>query len=534
MSEFLEKLQIEVASYQESFQLLSKAHNLKELAKSFFHTVSGNLMVSKINIYYQPGSGKEWQPLHIKAGNFNISEYSNHEKDRIFHTNDSQTSLFVQLSMVDGSLFAILLGNKLSNKPYDDFDKITVQRLSLLLDNAYQVYLNKKKEKELIFSLNQRVLQLNSLVDTGIEISRLDHGSGILELALNRVISLTNASKGVLIVTEKNRLINKIYFPARFKERAIQKDGNLIESKFKFGGKIYSLKLFEKESRRGVIAFDQTDQLLLDSFARQVNVTLENHFLHEEALEKQRIEQDVAVAAAIQQRIIPEKLPDIEGYDIAGINIPSKQVGGDYYDCVALKDGRYALVMADVSGKGISAALLVSTLQASLHAYLDNPFKLTELVQKLNMVIFKAATLEKYITAFFAILDPKTGELETVSAGHNPTYIIREKNKIDEFKTGGIPLGMMGLPFPYTSKTTSLNPGDRLLLYTDGVTEAMNENEEEFDEVIGFEKYVKKNAKPKIPAQTFIDKLMADIDNFTGSTPQSDDITAFYLLRNSE
>ena len=532
MSELIEKLQIEVSSYQESFQLLSRARNLKELAKSFFHTICGNLMVPNINIYFLNKNEDKWNPLYIKDEKFDIYECISLKKDKINYLNDSRTCLFITLSMVDGSSFALMMGNKLNKEPYNDFDQITIQRLGILLDNAYQVFLNKKKEKELIFSLNQKVLQLNSLVDTGIELSRLDHGSGILELALNRVISLTNASKGLLVITEKNRVLNKIYFPSKFPERVIGKNGNRIESKFKFGKKNYSLKLFDKESRRGIASFDETDQLLLDSFARQVNVTLENHFLHEEALEKQRIEQDVAVAAAIQQRIIPKSLPNIDGYDLAGINIPTKHVGGDYYDCIQLKDGRFALVMADVSGKGISAALLVSTLQASLHAYLDNPFKLPELVQRLNMVIFKAATIEKYITAFFAILDPKTGELETVNAGHNPTYIVRANKKFEELKTGGIPLGMMGLPFPYTSKITALNPGDRLLLYTDGVTEAMNENEEEFDDVIGFEKYVKKNAKSGVLAKEFIDQLIKDIEIFTGNTPQSDDITAFYLLRN--
>jgi sigma-B regulation protein RsbU (phosphoserine phosphatase) len=532
MSSLIDKLQIEVSSYQESFQLLSKARNLKELAKSFFHTISGNLMVTKVNIYFKPKQDDDWQPLFIKDDTFDIEACINLKKDKINYLNDIRTCLILTLVMVDGSSFALMLGKKLDKKAYDEFDQITIQRLGILLDNAYQVFLNKKKEKELVFSLNHRVLQLNSLVDTGIEISRLGQGNDILELALNRVISLTNASKGILIVTEKNRVLNKIYFPTKFKERSLERNGNLIESRFKFDRKKYSLKLFDKESRRGIISFDETDQLLLDSFARQVNVTLENHFLHEEALEKQRIEQDVSVAATIQQRIIPENLPEIEGYDIAGINIPSKQVGGDYYDCFILKDGRYALVMADVSGKGISAALLVSTLQASLHAYLDSPFKLTNLVQKLNVVIFEAATIEKYITAFFAILNPKTGELEAVNAGHNPTYIIRGKNKIEELKTGGIPLGMMGLPFPYTSSTTILNPGDRLVLYTDGVTEAMNENEEEFDDVIGFEKCVKKNAKPGISSQAFIDQLIKDLEAFTGNTPQSDDITAFYLLRN--
>ena len=234
MSELIEKLQFEVSSYQESFQLLSRARNLKELAKSFFHTICGNLMVPKINIYFLNKNDDNWQPLFIKDDKFDIIECINLKKDEINYLNESHTCLFLTLSMVDGSSFALMLGNKLDKEAYDDFDRITVQRLGLLLDNAYQVFLNKKKEKELVFSLNQKVLQLNSLVDTGIEISRLNHGSGILELALNRVISLTNASKGVLIVSEKNRVLNKIYFPSKFKERLLEKNGNLIEYKFKF------------------------------------------------------------------------------------------------------------------------------------------------------------------------------------------------------------------------------------------------------------------------------------------------------------
>jgi hypothetical protein len=151
MNSLIEKLQIEVSSYQESFQLLSKARNLKELAKSFFHTVSGNLMVTKVNIYFRNKQDDDWQPLFIKEDKFDIKECIRLKKDKINYLNDAHTCLSLTLSMVDGSSFVLMLGEKLGKKSYDEFDQITIQRLGILLDNAYQVYLNKKKEKDLIF-----------------------------------------------------------------------------------------------------------------------------------------------------------------------------------------------------------------------------------------------------------------------------------------------------------------------------------------------------------------------------------------------
>ena len=113
-------------------------------------------------------------------------------------------------------------------------------------------------------------------------------------------------------------------------------------------------------------SFNELDGLLLQAVSRQVRASLENEYLLDQSLEKERIEKELALAAAIQQKIIPKDLPKIEGYQLAGINIPSKEVGGDYYDCIELGIGKFALIMADVAGKGISAALLVNTLNAAL------------------------------------------------------------------------------------------------------------------------------------------------------------------------
>ncbi len=159
---------------------------------------------------------------------------------------------------------------------------------------------------------------------------------------------------------------------------------------------------------------------------RQVSASIENEFLHQQALDKERIEQELNVAASIQQRIIPKELSKIEGYDIAGINIPSKEVGGDYYDCISLNNGKLALVIADVAGKGISAALLVNTLHAALYSYLDFNIPLVEIFDKLNKLIYKSSPSDKFITCFTAILDPETGALDAVNAGHNPIFLLRK------------------------------------------------------------------------------------------------------------
>ncbi|HMK39738.1 MAG TPA: PP2C family protein-serine/threonine phosphatase, partial [Bacteroidota bacterium] len=256
---------------------------------------------------------------------------------------------------------------------------------------------------------------------------------------------------------------------------------------------------------------------------------LENMYLHREALEKQKIEQDIAVAASIQQRILPKSLPVIEGYDISGVNIPSKSVGGDYYDCIPISDGRFAMVIADVAGKGIPAALLVSSFHAYLTAYLEASLPLVELASRLNRVISRASTEDKFITAYFALLAPSSGVLESLNAGHNPVFVRRADGTLQELTQGGIPLGMLDMDFPYQSETLTLGKGERLLLYTDGIPEATDARQRLYEEDFPLKKFFTGNVPPK--AETFIQELIADVKKFTGSAPQNDDITALYLLK---
>jgi len=529
--EIIDRLSFQIHSLQEGFDILGKSRSLEELGRQFMHIIRGSLMISDINIYFLQKNHQEWKALQInneESRNF-VDRFAPNGNFDVCYLDHEVFKVIITLPMIDRSHFGLIIGEKLDKSNYSDIDRITLQIFVQLLDSGYQVYRNRMKEKDLVFSLNQRVLQLNSLIDTGIEISKLKQDTSLQHLALDRVVALTNAAKGMLKITHGTRVKDKYFFPAPFKYRTLEREGCCISTEFRFRDDLYLFKLFQKESRSGVVPFDGTDQLLLDAFARQTHVALENNFLHKEALEKQKIDQDISVAATIQQRILPEKLPEIDGYEIAGINIPTLFVGGDYYDCIALPDNKYALVIADVSGKGVPASLLVSSLHASLTAYLESGIPLSELAGRLNKVIYNASTEDKYITFYTGILDTKNHTLESLNAGHNPPYLHHQNGKIQELKTGGIPFGMMGLEFPYESEFINITPGQCLLLYTDGVTEAMNDKEEEYDDVYPLKSFLKEHIDKN--AGMFINDLIRDIKEFTADTPQSDDITALYLRR---
>jgi serine phosphatase RsbU (regulator of sigma subunit) len=429
----------------------------------------------------------------------------------------------------DRTQAALAVQRAASDAPFTEFDLAALRLFLLPLDSAYQERLHARNQKDMVFSLNHRVLQLTSLIDTGIEVSKLDNAGTVHRLALQRAASLTNASKGFVTIASGDRVRETVTFPEGGAVAATASGGTNITAGFTFGGDTYTFGLFEKESRSGVIPFEDTDQMLLEALSRQVHASLENRSLLQQALDKEKMERDLALAASIQQLIIPKSLPAVQGYDIAGINIPTKSVGGDYYDCIPLPDGRYALIVADVAGKGIPAALLVSSLHAYLQAYLASSISLVELSRRLNKAICQSSPDDKFITAFIAALTPATGEVESVNLGHNTVYHLRSDGNVAELNDGGLALGMLDIDFPYQTQKVTIEKGERLLLYSDGIPEAMNADDQLFDSVLPLAAYLVKNRPDR--AEKFITDLVREIKSFTADTPQSDDITALYLMR---
>lgn len=270
------------------------------------------------------------------------------------------------------------------------------------------------------------------------------------------------------------------------------------------------------------------DVEFLSALGNLALVSIQNSFLIEEQIEKERLEEEMRLARSIQERLLPQKIPVVEGYELAAVAIPSRFVGGDYYDLVELEGDRVLLAVADVTGKGVPASLLMANLQASLHVMIPMELSLEEAVVHINRVICDNTDFDKFITFFVTILDRATGKMDYVNAGHNPPAIIRADGSIELLETGGLLLGVMkGLG--YEKGQAELRSGDVLAMFTDGVTEAMSSSSEEYGE---------ERLEPLLvelrheSAEVILDAVQADVTAFTdGVAVLSDDLTMVVLKR---
>lgn len=266
--------------------------------------------------------------------------------------------------------------------------------------------------------------------------------------------------------------------------------------------------------------FSNDDIKFLDLLSLDACLAIENSRLFKEALEKERIEKELEVAASIQKMILPKTIPQIDGFEIAGMNVPTKQVGGDYFDVISLPDGKVALVIADASGKGVPAALLITTLQACLRAYLESNLSLEELMQRVNRAILRNSTENKFITFFIGILDPGSRKLEIVNAGHYPPLIARNCNLL-KVRNTGVLLGCFESA-SFVRKEYLLESHDVLVMFTDGITEANNAKGEMYGDQ-RLEKIITENCTKT--ALELKEVIYKDVKVFEGSAEQTDDIT---------
>ncbi len=269
--------------------------------------------------------------------------------------------------------------------------------------------------------------------------------------------------------------------------------------------------------------YTQQDFEFLYSLGNLAIISIENARLFQEAIEKQRMEDELNIAREIQQGLLPEELPTITGFDIAAINIPSLQVGGDYYDVVEKSQNEFAIAIGDVSGKGAPAALLMANVQASLRALTPTCVSVAQTTGHINdLICANTKSGSKFITFFWGILNVATRQFRYSNAGHNPPYLLRADGSVELLDKGGLILGIFKTGSPYEEGIVSLNKGDTLVLYTDGISEAMNAANEEFTEE-RLQSVLQKSV-PK-PAKDIIKDIQAAVEAHTQGTPQSDDIT---------
>jgi sigma-B regulation protein RsbU (phosphoserine phosphatase) len=286
--------------------------------------------------------------------------------------------------------------------------------------------------------------------------------------------------------------------------------------------------------KRSEAAYSKSDLHLLQVLASQTGMALEvselAHSLAHEAAQRERVNREIEIAHEVQERLFPQTMPAIPGASVAGHCRPAQGVGGDYYDVFPLQDGRIGIAIGDVSGKGISAALLMASLRASLRGVtLDNPREFAKLMDKVNRLVYEASASNRYATFFFGALDPVTRVLECVNAGHNAPLVLRHKpdgaSEILRLEADGPVVGL--LPFAsYTEQSLQLEAGDLLVTYTDGISEAMTHDDEEWGEERMMEAAA---ASSQGSAESVLKAIFAEADKFTAGAPQHDDMTLLIL-----
>jgi sigma-B regulation protein RsbU (phosphoserine phosphatase) len=297
-----------------------------------------------------------------------------------------------------------------------------------------------------------------------------------------------------------------------------------------------AVPLFDEDKVLGILYADTTNPMhsynddYLRLFATIGNIIasrLVNFVLLQERQQKQIYESELRRATQIQSDLLPREIPQIEGYDIYAVQEQCRAVGGDLYDLHRLPDGKLLFMVADVSGKGLGAALLMSNILASFRIlYDDERIDLNRLVNQVSLQLYKYTSSSLFATLFIGLLDPIRHQLNFINAGHNPPMLFRQDGGLKHLEPSGTMIGAFDF-CSWSEDSSEFGVGDQLIIYTDGVTEAGIEDEEYSDQRL--EKLVVDNNKdnPKNLAQ----KIMNDIDNFTGNADQSDDITMVIIKR---
>ncbi|OGG52161.1 MAG: hypothetical protein A3F84_18000 [Candidatus Handelsmanbacteria bacterium RIFCSPLOWO2_12_FULL_64_10] len=286
------------------------------------------------------------------------------------------------------------------------------------------------------------------------------------------------------------------------------------------------LGVVELLNKEGDQRFDEWDLSLIQVFANQAGIALDNARLHREALERQRIETELALAARIQRGLLPGTLPQPEGVEVAGMSVACEEVAGDYYDVIPLCEGRFGLAIADVSGKGIPAALLMSSVRTALYAEVRGDLPLPEVMSRMNDLLYREGS-GTFATCVYAVLDPRTYGLKVANAGHNFPFLLRTDGTCERLRSTGLPLGLLPTgTIPFTDLEGALHPGDSLILYTDGVPEASRGDQEQFGEA-RLEELVCDNRE--LSADALRQRIYDEVLTFIGDARRSDDITVMVL-----
>lgn len=272
-------------------------------------------------------------------------------------------------------------------------------------------------------------------------------------------------------------------------------------------------------------SFTEEDEIFLSALADHAVIALENALLHERIVRQEKLERDLALAASIQQGLLPSPPADLPGLAMAAVSLPARVIGGDYYDFIRLGPHRYLIAIGDISGKGIPAALLMANLLAGLRALASEGIDVSGLVARLNDLLVQGGQADRFSTAFIGVLDCERGVLTYTNAGHCIPLLVDARGGVRLLEAGGLALGILE-EMTYDAETVEVGPESLCLLYTDGVPEAENGRHELYGKARLHDVVLAHHGEP---VQAVVDRILADVRAFVGDAPQSDDLTLLAL-----
>ena len=455
---------------------------------------------------------------------------------------------FERINSSDECLGIVCLGEKLNKTAYTEDDQEFLKTILNISATAVQNSLVVEELKKVNRELDSRINRLNSLFELSKEFGLFTESTKVAKLLVYSVIGQFLVSKFAVVLFnggstqilesqyQTDELISLIIkydvskIPTSITKDKIRKNYPDFEE---FGVELI-VPIQLQGQTRGLIflgkrinnmEYSGSDIEFIYSVGNLAIISLENKRLFKEELEKQKMEEELELAKEIQKNLLPQSLPDLHNFDISASNISSKQVGGDYYDIIKYDDKNHVVAIADVSGKGVPAALLMANIQAFLKTICRKAMKIDEATALMNDLLAENITDGRFITFFWTMLNDDDCSIQYVNAGHNPPLLVRH-GEITKLQKGGMILGVMKSTVPYLTEKIKLQSGDTLIMFTDGVTEAMDKNRNEFSDERLEQLAVKLYKKS---AEEILSSIQTEVQNFSKGAVQSDDITLMVI-----
>ncbi len=432
-----------------------------------------------------------------------------------------------------------LLGSELISSEID-FVSTLCNIAAAAIENAivFQQY------KDSNFELQRRVQELQTLFELSKEFNLLIDEARAIRTLEFAVMGQTGARKYAicLVHDEKGRIVvNRIpgleesevrpfcsyETPVRLSDlsaelpaasRLLEKGGEVVIP-FQLQGKTDGMLVIGE--RMSHARYTDSEISFISSLCNLAAMAIDNSRLFEESLAKQRLEEELSLAHTIQEKLLPREMPEFPGCKVGTFHISTKQVGGDYFDVMRLSDKVICVAIADVSGKGFPAALLMANLQSAFRALMATELKLDEITNRLNNIVYENTDFDRFITFFAALYDSEKRALTYINGGHNYPFLMKDDGRVIRLDKGGLMLGVMP-NVTYETGTETIGPGDFLYMFTDGVNEALNVKGEQFTEE-RIDDLLRLNAG--LEADEILETVRKEVALFVGDAPQSDDIT---------